>query len=56
MKVTLMLFRTYDTVDSMAYVSTLVAAAVSTVPDRGGRISLCGFAARRLSWNATVRV
>ena len=27
-----------------------------TVPDRGGRISSCGLAARRLSWNVTVRV
>ena len=27
-----------------------------TVPDRGGKISSCGLAARRLSWDATVRV
>ena len=27
-----------------------------TVPDRGGRISSCGLAARRLSWDVMVRV
>ena len=32
------------------------APNTNTVPDRGGRISSCGLAARRLSWNVMVRV